>query len=236
MINSLNFKNAFISIFQEESWKKRLLLGCLLQLIMFLPLFAFENDTLLLFAVLESVILLVFLYGYFISTIKENIDSETFAFPAWNIIKFLKNGIKLIFSQVVFLIVFYLFIILFSLILFIPFVFIGNAFGWDELSGWIVIAIVGIIFYYIIIPYLLITLPTSIANYVVEDKFYAFLAFKKMFKIFKKNWKNTLKMLLAIFIFPLMFIPFFGFYFLMVWADLFAQYTRIVNENKLEIE
>lgn len=232
MNSCINFKNTFISIFQEKSWKKMLLLGCLLQLIVFLPIFVVENDTLLLFAILESFILLIFLYGYFISTIKENIGLETFAFPAWNIIKFLKNGIKLIFSQVVFLFVLYLFIMLFSLILFIPFVFIGNAFGWDELSGWIVIAIVGIIFYYIIIPYLLITLPTSIANYVVEDKFYAFLAFKKIFKIFKKNWKNTLKMLFAMFIFPLMFIPFFGFYFLMVWAKMLAQYVNIVEERE----
>lgn len=176
--------------------------------------------------------ILIYWLGYFFTTIKNNVENENFIFTNWTDKEILKTGIKVFLSLLIFLIALYSAILLFTTICFIPLIPISNLLNNGEYIGWFALLIPMAITFYVIYPYLIITSPAIIADYINKNKLTSLLEFKDSFKLFKKDLKTSFTIFLyLLLLFPLCLIPIIGYYFSLVGTYILAQYTKFLRIN-----
>ncbi len=184
-----------------------------------------------------SALIFVYMCGYYLVSIRHNIDNDDFVRVDWREKNIFFRGIRVLGALILYFVVLYSFIMLFALIVSLLFILFACIAGIEDSSGsgygWLpVIIVIGVVTYFLY-PYLLLTFFSTLANYIIEDRCVAALAYKKIFKIFKKNWKIALKTLgVSLLITPLALIPFIGFYFAMVLVKITSNYITVVNKDK----
>ena len=232
-MSNIRFKFSFTTICQDKSWLKKILIGGLLQLLLMI------SAIIPILGWVLFICLCCYFCGYYLSTIKSNINNDNFVWVDFNEKNLMLNGAKFIGAMLLFFVAFYFLIMLLGTIVLIPVFAISSLIGLDgggQGVGWLGIAIVMFLVFYGVYPYLFITIPASIANYINEDRVTSLWAFKKIFKIFKNNWKITLKTALTLLLAPLMLVPFWGFYVALVLAKILSNYIEIVNKNDCEVD
>lgn len=225
------FQKLFITVWNTPNRYKYFLFGGVFQLAFILFLFIPVIGWII------SALIFVYMCGYYLVSIRHNIDNDDFVRVDWREKNIFFRGIRVLGAFILFLAVLYCVIMLFALFIFLLFFLFALIIGIEDSSGsglgWLVIAIVGFPVYYLLYPYLLLTFFSTLANYIIEDRCVAALAYKKIFKIFKKNWKISLKTLgVSLLITPLALIPLIGFYFAMVLVKITSNYITVVNKDK----
>ena len=180
-----------------------------------------------------SLLIAVYLCGYYLVSIKQNIDTDDFIRVDWREKYIIFAGIKALAVLILYFAVLYAFIMILALIIFIPFLLFVYIIGIKNCStgyGWIHVFVIVFAVNYFLYPYLILTLFPTFANYIIEDRLLAPFAIKKIFKIFITNWKYSLKILgVFLLITPLTLIPFAGFYFAMVLVKITSNYITVVK-------
>lgn len=220
----LNLKDSFITINNTSNLLQNWLVAIFVQLVMLSCLF-FQIIGLFVF-----VLFLIYLLGYYLQTIKANIENDEFVFINWTDKKILKSGAKCFLAILIFLIVLYIVILLFATICFIPLVIISPKIDGGEYIGWLGVFIPMAITFYIVYPYLIITTPAAIANYINQNSITTPLQIIDTFKLFKKDLKTSFKTFgCLLLLFLLSLIPIFGYYFSLVGTKILAQYTKFLR-------
>ena len=234
----IDFEKIFNSVNQNPMLKKYLLIGGFIHLFWYvlMVLTMMElNIPKSYFIALNILCCLIelFLFGFFIDTVRKNIQSDDaakFEFSDFNILKRFGDG--------------FVFSLLFILPLVVSFLFFGVILGLvcalliyyrphydgDLFPG--ICVIVAIILAFVLCILVVIFLyPQILENYLNKNKILAICDFKVFFNMFRKNFGASLVVSLMSIIFSMLWcIPFVGFYFDMVWANMFAQYARIVKD------
>lgn len=222
-----NIKKIFRTINSTPNLGKNWLVAIVIQLVMFACLF------LPIIGLFIAILLLIYLLGYFLKTVQTNVEIEDFTLISWLDIKILKEGFRGILSILLFIVTLYAIILLFATICFIPLTIIAPMLDGGEYIGWIGVLIPMAITFYIVYPYLIITTPATIANYINKNEITAPLRVKETFILFKKDLKTSFKTFFCLIILlPLNLLPVLGYYFTLVSSKIITEYTKFIKTER----
>lgn len=185
------FQKPFITVCNTLNRYRYFLFGGVLQLafILFIPIIGW----------IISALIFVYMCGYYLVFIRHNIDNDDFVKVDWLKKNIFFRGIRALAALILYFEVLYSFIMLFALIIFLLFFLFALIIGIEDGSsggyGWLPVLVAGVSVYYLLYPYLLLTFFSTVANYIIEDRSIAPLVFRKIYKIFKKNWQISIKTL-----------------------------------------
>ena len=247
MAANICIKDLFKNVFKNPQWKKYFILGGIYHFIMIAlciyneiredylvktnPDTNYFNNPELALIWLVSTIMITAFYGFWLNTIKKNKEElpENFTFGTVNLIKNFFEGLALNIILAFPLIIVIAITTIISLAILIIVAINSPAFGQ---VAWVFVLFVILVSLLIACIFIVLFNPQFIATY-INKKPLAVCNFKNIFRITKQHFKlSFITSLLTIGLMILSLIPFVGFYFEMVWANLYAQYAKEVGLEK----
>ena len=247
MATNICIKDLFKNVFKNPQWKRYFILGGVYHFIMIAlciyneiredylikinpEVNHFNNPELALIWLVSTIMITAF-YGFWLNTIKKNKEelTENFTFGTVNLIKNFIEGLTLSVILTLPLIIVITIVAIISLAILIIVALNSTAFGQ---VAWVFVPFVILISLLIACIFSVLFNPQFIATY-INKKPFAVCNLKNIFQITKQHFKLSFKTsLLTIGLILLSLIPFVGFYFEIVWANLYAQYAKEVEIEK----
>ena len=237
-MQKIDIGKIFESVNQSPELKKYMFIGAFIHLILVVLAFIPPEVNLSGFIILGvSLLVDAFLFGFFIDNIQKNAtleNAEKFEFVDMNIFKRIWSGIK------------------FSLCFLLPTIIVSLFYA--IIFGVLILLIIGLIhlidssvsgYWGVMIIFLNILLaifatmltlillyPQIVANYINRKSIWTICNFANVFKMYKKYFGSSFTVSALTLVFSILFyIPILGFYFDIIWANMYAKYALLVKEN-----